>query len=80
MIHDAIADLSSEKLSRCPRLNKEDRIVIGYDVFERVRIGQPESFGHFQFVAVLVTGRIESRPIVNADGLDDERVPFPMPD
>src|SRR2546425_3474788 len=78
MIEDIVTDLALEKLLRRKWLDEKDRVLIRRYELECIRIGQSEPLGHVQLVAVLMTGAIEPRAIVDADGVHYQGVSYPL--
>ena len=55
------------------------RIVDGGFEAKGVRIGPRKPFGHVQLFAMLVPGGIQPGAVVKAQGVDHERIAFPLP-
>src|SRR5436309_605540 len=53
VIQNVVANLAPEDFLCGKWFYEEDRICISDNVFERVRVGESESFGQVQFIAVL---------------------------
>jgi hypothetical protein len=54
----------------CLRVIDEDA------VFQRLAVGMSDAFNDMERIAVWTPQAIEPRPVVEADGVDDERVAF----
>src|SRR5262245_18737939 len=67
MVENVITNLTLKNFLGCKRLHKENRIVVGNDKLERVRIGQLEPLGQVQLVAVFMASSIEPCAVVDAD-------------
>ena len=79
--HDAIRFFSARE-SACnrPGFGKENRILVGYGPLDLVGVDLFEAFNEVQPVAVFVARRIQPAALIDSDGVDNERVAFPVAD
>ena len=79
--HDPVRSLSAcERPGYRPRLRKKHRVVVGDRVLQLVIIQFLDAFDQVQPAAVLVACSIEPAALVDPNGIDDQRVAFPMAD
>ena len=61
-------------------LRERLRIVDDHFIGEVAEVGPREPLRQVQLIAVRMTDRVEARPAVEVDGVDDQRVAFPVAD
>src|SRR5262245_11646342 len=79
--HDAVRGVSPrERPGYRPRLRKEHRVVVGDGVLQVVLVELLDALDQVQLTAVLVACSVEPAALVDPNGIDDQRVAFPMAD
>src|SRR5262245_6013447 len=63
-----------------PRLRERLRILDAYFPVDVAEIGPREALHEMELIAVRVADGVETRPAVEVDGVDDQRVAFPVAD
>src|ERR1051326_3920155 len=79
--HDAIARFAArEGASEGPWFGEENRILVGDRVLQVSVVHFLKALDKVELSTVLVACRVQPTALVDAESIDDERVPFPAAD